>query len=109
MFEVEQKVIEWLLEDNNSPVKYLTQIKVLDIDDSGSEVLATKNQVMNYRLIKEILENQEENTYWFGSRKDKNYKKYRGTFWQLLFLSELHAQRNKQIKNAIEHLFPMIN
>ncbi len=105
MYEVEQKTINWLLENNNPPVKYLTQIKILDIDKQDKDVLSSKNQIMTYQPIKEILKNQIENRYWFDARKDRNYKKYLGTFWQLIFLYELNALSNVQIENAIEHIF----
>ena len=60
---------------------------------------------MAYNPIVEILTEQKENKYWFDKKKTHNYKKYLGTFWQLLFLSEMHAQKNDQIINAIEHIF----
>ncbi|MFW9851555.1 MAG: nitrogen fixation protein NifH, partial [Candidatus Thorarchaeota archaeon] len=105
MFEVEQKTINWLLENNNPPVKYLTQIKILDIDGQDNDVISSKEQIMSYRPIKEILDNQIKNRYWFDAKKDQNYKKYLGTYWQLIFLYELNALTNTQIENAIEHIF----
>jgi len=105
MFEVEQKTVDWLLEDDNQPVKYLTLMKILDFDEQDKDVISSKNQIMSYRPIKEILKNQKENRYWFDAKKDQNYKKYLGTFWQLIFLYELNALNNIQIENAIEHIF----
>jgi len=105
MFEVKQKTVDWLLEDDNQPVKYLTLMKILDFDEQDKDVISSKNQIMSYRPIKEILKNQKENRYWFDAKKDQNYKKYLGTFWQLIFLYELNALNNIQIENAIEHIF----
>ncbi|NHK31195.1 MAG: hypothetical protein FK730_07575 [Asgard group archaeon] len=104
MFEVNQEVIDWLLEDNNPPIKYLTLTRLLDKPEDG-EIKEIKNKINTYKPIKEILQNQKENSYWFDKHKKHNYKKYLGTYWQLIFLNQMHAQRNEQIENAIEHVF----
>jgi hypothetical protein len=101
MFEVNQEIIDWLLEENNPPIKYLTLTRILDKSDEKE----IKNKINTYKPIKEILQSQKENSYWFDKHKKHNYKKYLGTYWQLIFLSEMHAQRNEQIENAIEHIF----
>ncbi|NPE09699.1 MAG: hypothetical protein GNW80_15545 [Asgard group archaeon] len=105
MFEVKQDVLNWLLEDNNPPIQYLTLIILLDKEANSSEALDAKNRIMTYKPIIEILTNQKENSYWYDKRKDQNYKKYLGTFWQLIFLSNIHAEKNEQISNGIEHIF----
>ena len=105
MYEIKQEVIDWLLEDNNPPVCFLTQTKLLDSDVKDSKIDEVRRKINSYQPIKEILNNQKENYYWFDKKKDKNYKKYLGSFWQLLFLYEMHAQKNEQISNGIEHIF----
>ncbi|MCK5304812.1 MAG: hypothetical protein KAJ72_06155, partial [Candidatus Heimdallarchaeota archaeon] len=105
MYEVKQEVINWLLEDNNPPICYLTQTKLLDSDSKDSKIDEVRRKINSYHPIKDILNNQKENYYWFDKKKDKNYKKYLGSFWQLLFLYEMHAQKNEQISNGIEHIF----
>ncbi|MBY9002002.1 MAG: hypothetical protein KGD64_13875 [Candidatus Heimdallarchaeota archaeon] len=104
MYEVKQEVIDWLLEDNNPPICYLTQIDLLDSEVKDPKIDDVRRKINSYQPTKEILENQKEKHYWFEKEKDKNYKKYLGSFWQLLFLYELHAQRNEQISNGIEHV-----
>ena len=105
MFQVKQDVINWLLEGNTPPIKYLTLTSLLDKDESSAEVQKTKKQIMTYKPIIEILNNQQENSFWFDKAKDKNYKKYLGTFWQLIFLSNMHAEKTEQIINGVEHIF----
>jgi len=105
MQEVKQEVIDWLLEDNNPPISYLTQIDLLDSDAKDPKIDEVRRKINSYQAIKEILNNQKEHYYWFDKKKDKNYKKYLGSFWQLLFLYEMHAQINEQISNGIEHVF----
>ena len=105
MFNVDQKTIDWLLEENNPPVKYLTLINLLELSYQDSGVAAVRTKINSFKPIEEILNNQEESTYWFDKVKTKNYKIYLGSFWQIIFLHELNAQKNQQIDNGIEHIF----
>ena len=105
LFPVKREIIDWLLEDSEQPIRYLTLVKILEKHENDSEVTSTKKTIMEYLPIKTILKKQIDNSYWFENGKAKNYKKYLGTFWQLIFLSEMQAQKNEQISNAIEHIF----
>ncbi|MFW9924120.1 MAG: hypothetical protein ACFFDW_12615 [Candidatus Thorarchaeota archaeon] len=105
ILKVNQKTINWLLEEENPPVKFLTLTKLLDESPEKDQLNSLKEVINEYRPIKEILEQQKEKSYWFDKRKDKNYTKYLGTYWQVHFLSEMYANRNEGIENAIEHLF----
>ena len=105
MYEVKQTVIDWLLEDNNPPVKYLTYRNVLEHTDT-IQLDKLRKSINSYRPIHEILSNQKENRYWsFKFGKYGNYELYRGTYWQLHFLNNMYATRNEQIENAIDHIF----
>lgn len=105
MYLVKQEVIDWLLMNDSPPIQYLTLLNLLEKNVNNKDMLNVKKTIMSYRPIIEILENQKEQTYWYEKGKDKNYKKYLGTFWQLLFLSELQAQTDERITNAIEYIF----
>ena len=99
MYQISQAVVDWLLEDANPPVKYLTKTRILEeIEDA--EALAVKSEINRYHPIKEILRNQADNSHW-----DSGYKLYTGTYWQLKFLSDMHAMKCAQIDNAIEFIF----
>ena len=74
-------------------------------ENPNSYVQNAKSRIITYKPIVDFLKNQKENSYWHDKAKDKNYKKYLGTFWQLIFLSNMHAEKNEQITNAIEHIF----
>ncbi len=104
MFQINKQVIVWLMEEDNPPVNYLTH-KILLEETDTSKLANLKNKINSYKPIVEILSKQKENTYWFDKGKDKNYKKYLGTFWQLHFLSRMQAEKNEQITNACEHIF----
>lgn len=105
MYEINQEVMDWLLEDNNPSVKYLTMINLLELNANSNEVDNVRTSIMSYKPIVEIFQNQKENSYWYNNTKEANYKKYLGTFWQLHFLRALHTQMNNKIANAIEHIF----
>lgn len=105
MFEVKQTIIDWLLEDSNPPVKYLTSRNILEQTDT-IQLEKLRKSINSYRPIHEILRNQKENRYWsFKFGKYGNYELYRGTYWQLQFLNNMHATRTEQIENAIDHIF----
>jgi len=105
MYEVTKEVLNWLLEDNAPPIQYLTLTYLLDKDAPSTKVQNAKNRIMTYQPIIDILKNQKEDSFWFDERKDQNYKKYLGTFWQLIFLSNMHTEKNEQIVKGIEHIF----
>lgn len=104
-YEVNRKIIDWLLIDDNPAVRYLTLKELLEEDEKSKIVIESVQKIMSYKPIVEILDKQINNRYWFNDKKDQNYRKYLGTFWQLLFLMEMQAQKNEQISNAIEHIF----
>ena len=105
MFDVKQDVLTWLLEGSDPPIQYLTLTILLGKDANSSEAQDARNRIMTYKPIVDILKNQKENSFWYDNRKDQNYKKYLGTFWQLIFLSDMQAEKNEQIVNGIEHIF----
>ena len=104
LFHINKQVIDWLVEEDNPPVNYLTHKIILE-ETNTSKLMDLKSKINSYKPIVEILSKQKEDTYWFDKGKDKNYKKYLGTFWQLHFLSRMHAEKNEQITNACEHIF----
>lgn len=105
LFSVNQSIIDWLSEDDNPPVKYLTFTRIINELENTEKITSLKNTINSYFPIAEILKHQKEKTYWFDKGKEYNYKKYLGTYWQIIYLSELQANKNEAIGNAIEHLF----
>ena len=82
MYEVKQEVINWLLEDNVPPIQYLALTNLLDKDEASTEVQNTKNRIIFYQPIIDIMKNQKENSFWFDKRKDQNYKKSEISFYK---------------------------
>ncbi len=79
----EKKVIDWLLEEDNPPVRYLT-LKHLVKDDK--QALEAKKHLMEYEVTQAILQHLDEFLNY-----DKDYWKYKGKYWQLIFLGQFLA------------------
>ncbi len=88
MITIPSTTVDWLLEKDNPPVKYLTMLNILDYDPGSKKVISAEKAINNYFVIREILKHKE--IFW-GS-DNFYYRKYTGGFWQLIFLSDLYAE-----------------
>lgn len=80
--------VDWLLEPANPPVAVLTRRTLLHEPDSlATAALWTHRN--DYAPIATILGAIREDGSWDTPSQD--YRKYRGSLWQILFLGELHA------------------
>jgi len=86
--KITDPVLEWLLEQNNPPVRYLTLINLLNLPDKSAEAQQTKSRLMEYKVTQEILRHSEQ--FW-KEDDDRAYWKYTGKYWQLIFLGQLLA------------------
>lgn len=101
---ISDDTINWLLEDDNPSVKYLTFIDLLDRSVDDKDVLITKEQIMKTGFVPKILEKQEPGGYW-GDPVRFYRNKYKGTVWNLMILAEFFADKNdKRVKNACEFI-----
>ena len=83
-----EEVIEWLLEDDNPPVKKRTLVNLLGYSEDSPEVREVSSRVNKYPPIRIILENWEK--FWTEEGEwNRPYKKYQGGFWQLIFLGDM--------------------
>jgi len=99
MKKSQTSIINWLLEKNNPPVRYLT-LKNLTQDSKAAQ--ENKSHIMTYEVIQEILKHLED-----FLNNDKPYNKYKGKFWQLIFLGQFladgqHSAIEKLVHNIIE-------
>lgn len=99
MNNIPSKTLNWLLEDNNPPIRNLTNTFLLEREISQKDL----KQVNDYGPIKSILSLMKPEGHW--SDTSKPYKKYTGDYWQLIFLCEVHTNPTSKTKKAIEHIF----
>ena len=62
--KLQDKVIHWLLEDENPVVRYLTLTKLLKKSERASEVQQAKAHLMEYEVTQGILKHSKE--IWRG-------------------------------------------
>jgi hypothetical protein len=94
---------DWLLEDSNPSVRYLTLTNILERKESHAEVKRAKADIMRTGIVPRILSRQSRGS-WNGP--GRFYRdKYKGTAWQLIILAEHEADGdNKKIQAACEYI-----
>jgi Prenyltransferase and squalene oxidase repeat len=98
------KVVEWLLEENNPSVRFFTLTSLLGRSLNDPEARDTKKAIMKHGIVPEILGKQNNDGSWGIPERFYN-DKYTGTVWTLLILAEMAADPNDQrIKNACEFI-----
>ncbi len=94
---------EWLLEEEDSSVRYFALKDILDKPENDRAVQAAKSGIMRKGMVPKILEMQRDEAYI------KKYPafytdKYRGLVWQLVVLAELGATADGQICEECEYI-----
>ena len=84
------KVVEWLLEENNPSVRYHTLTSLLGNSLNEPLVRDTKKAIMENGIVPEILDKQNNDESWGIPERFYN-DKYTGTVWTLLILAEMAA------------------
>jgi hypothetical protein len=97
--------IQWLLGADNPPVRYLTLVHLLERDPESSEVGDAKSHLMDYEVTQEILTHGDEFWHPKGKTFGKSYQKYRGRFWQMIFLGQFLADgHDSRIAPGVESI-----
>jgi hypothetical protein len=86
-------VVDWLLEDSQPSVRYLTLTRLLRTPDSDPEVRATRARIPGVGWAADLLADQLSNGGW-PSDKSLYWPKYLSTNWKLLVLSDLGITRD---------------
>jgi len=81
------QAIDWLLEEDNPPVRYLTLKHLLNKRAKDPELVRAESRLMRYKVTLGILEHGEQ----FWGDDDNAYAKYTGVYWQLIFLGQFLA------------------
>ncbi len=95
--------VEWLLEESNPSVRYLTLTGILDKKETNPEVKRARADIMRAGVVPRIL-GKQRNGRW--NEPGRFYRdKYKGTVWQLIILAEHEADGgDRRIKAACEYI-----
>jgi len=95
--------IDWLLEEDNPSVRYLTMTRILGRSETHPEVKSARKQIMRTGVVPLILSRQSDSCWNAPGRFYRD--KYRGTVWQLITLAEHEADgRDPRIRAAGEYI-----
>jgi hypothetical protein len=106
-------LLDWLLEVNDSMVRYNTLVNILDKPGDSTEVLEARRAMMSSRPVSAILKGLEAGIVdekavarWGESAAMSGYvPKYRGAVWRLLFLAQVGSDpENPQVRSLCEHI-----
>jgi hypothetical protein len=97
--------LPWLLETDNSSVRYIVLNELMGLPASHPEAAEAKADIMKKGPVPKILASQRKKRYW-GTKEDFYVRaKYRGTVWQVIILAELGADGNDdRIRKACEFI-----
>jgi hypothetical protein len=98
---MKDKVLEWLLEPDNPPVRLLTLTRLLRRPETDDEVQKVRSRLMDYPVTQAILSNADQ--FWADDKRA--YQKYRGKYWQVIFLGQFLADgRDPRIAGGVSDL-----
>ncbi len=87
--KIREEVVNWLLEHDNPPVRYLSLINLLKKTETDSNVLYTRPKIKEYTVSKEILSQSDK---FLGEHKNLKWEwNYKNKYWQIIFLSQFLA------------------
>ena len=97
----ENPILDWLLEEDNPPVRLLTLTRLLRRPETDAEVQDARAQLMDYPVTQAILAHSDE--FWQDDKRA--YWKYRGKYWQVIFLGQFLADgRDPRIAGGVRDL-----
>lgn len=94
---------DWLLEDTNPSVRYLTLTQLMDAPETDAAVKAARRAVMETGYVPALLQKLfEPDSVAAWPRFYTN--KYQGLVWSLIVLAEHRAARTPQVETLCEYL-----
>ena len=85
------KTLDWLCEQDNPPVRYLTMKNLLETPESRIKI--ERKSLNDYPVIRGILKYHRK----FWGEDEHLYRKYKGGYWNLIFLGDLFADGSDPI------------
>ena len=89
---VSRKVLDWLLQEDQPSIRYLTLTRLLGTPESDPEVRAVRDRIPRTGWAAEILSRRDPGGWWVRERS-LYWPKYISTNWNLLALSDLGVTR----------------
>jgi hypothetical protein len=91
--------VKWLLEENAPGVAYLARCRLLDEDPASRKMKSLRRRCNEYPPVVRMLDRLDE------ALEARNYKKYEGGHWTLIFLAEMQADgRDKRVRKLADHV-----
>lgn len=101
----ESRALEWLLEPNNPPVRYLALRHLLGQSESHPDVQQTRAAIPDSPWIRRIFAKQAAGGYW-RDPTNPYLPKYKSTYWTLMLLGHLCASRSdERVQRAVGYVF----
>lgn len=96
------RVLDWLLEESQPSIRYLTLKELLEKPDHDPDVRSTRKQLTKRGWAADILSKQDPGGWW-NSEESLSRPKYLSTNWMLLILSDLGLTKEEpQVAKACE-------
>ncbi len=105
MIILDNKIISWLLEEENPSIRYFALTSLIGCPPDAPEVIQAEKAIMERGAVPAILAKQSTDGSW--SVPEKFYTdKYKGTVWVLLLLAALGVDpQDERVKKACEFIF----
>lgn len=112
--EREQHVLEWLLEEEQPAVRYLTLTDLMNRGPADPEVVAARSRIPKVGWAADMLRRQKPGGFWENHLPENlreyvdftYYPKYNSTNWVALVLSDMGLDRsNTRIRKLAELVF----
>jgi hypothetical protein len=102
---LDDETLNWLLSEENPPVRYLTLTRILGKSLRSHKVRDAKSKLPEYGPTKKILAQRDR----FWKKGEYLYQKYRGGHWQVIFLGEFLAPRDcPGVEHGVEFILSSV-
>ncbi|OGC91033.1 MAG: hypothetical protein A2W25_08130 [candidate division Zixibacteria bacterium RBG_16_53_22] len=96
---IPSEVVDWLCQRDNPPVRYLTMKNILMMPEEN--LVEERSKLNSYPAIQGIL--RKRDIFWKSDTR--LYRKYKGGYWQIIFLGDLNADGGEPaIRDGCEYI-----
>ncbi len=107
--EVSPVVLDWLLEEEESSVRYNTLVHLLGREPRDVEVERARNLIGRVGWAAQFFAHQKENTFWENAQSCY-VPKFSACSWRLVVLADLGVSGDDlRVRNCVEHFMSLHN